>query len=419
MLRVTLGLLFLAHAGLKIFVFTPAGTAQFFGSLGLPGGLAYLVIAAETLGGVALILGVYSRARRARPDADPARRDLYRARPSGLLLLQPERRLGIPCPLDHRPRQRGAPRRRRLRREAHPGHCVPRPPDLRPTGDRRCPTSPPLPLALCRRSPPRPCSPLAPHRIGTVSLVVRDLDAVSRFYEDAIGLQVLERSAGRPPRYRLDRTPRTRPRPRRAPPFAPRRQVSSTPPSYCRAGPISALGSPSPRSGGSPSTAPPTMSSARPSTSPIPKATASRSSRPSADQWPVTPAGYDMPSDPLDVQAVSWSGPEARRWNGFPDGGIVGHMHLQVGAIAPAETFYRDSPRLRHHLPLSRRQLLFGSGGYHHQIAANIWNSRNASPRKACRLAGLLASSSSPADRSAVRGRRSTADGRFGGDHPP
>ncbi len=60
-LRVTLGLLFLAHAGLKIFVFTPAGTAQFFGSLGLPGVLAYLVIAAETLGGVALILGVYSR----------------------------------------------------------------------------------------------------------------------------------------------------------------------------------------------------------------------------------------------------------------------------------------------------------------------------------------------------------------------
>ena len=56
-----MGLLFLAHAGLKIFVFTPAGTAQFFGSLGLPAGLAYVVIAAETVGGVALILGVYSR----------------------------------------------------------------------------------------------------------------------------------------------------------------------------------------------------------------------------------------------------------------------------------------------------------------------------------------------------------------------
>ena len=60
-LRVTLGALFLAHAGLKLFVFTPAGTAQFFGSLGLPPALAYLVIAAEVAGGVALILGFYTR----------------------------------------------------------------------------------------------------------------------------------------------------------------------------------------------------------------------------------------------------------------------------------------------------------------------------------------------------------------------
>jgi putative oxidoreductase len=60
-LRVTLGVLFLAHAGLKAFVFTPAGAAQFFGSLGLPSSLAYLTIAAETVGGLALILGLYTR----------------------------------------------------------------------------------------------------------------------------------------------------------------------------------------------------------------------------------------------------------------------------------------------------------------------------------------------------------------------
>jgi putative oxidoreductase len=60
-LRVTLGIAFLAHAGLKLFVFTPAGTAQFFGSLGLPPVLAYLTIAAEVIGGLALILGVWTR----------------------------------------------------------------------------------------------------------------------------------------------------------------------------------------------------------------------------------------------------------------------------------------------------------------------------------------------------------------------
>ncbi|MHA6646321.1 DoxX family protein [Mesorhizobium sp. A623] len=61
MLRVSMGILFLAHAGLKIFVFTPAGTAGFFESLGFPGPLAYLVIAAELIGGIALIAGVWTR----------------------------------------------------------------------------------------------------------------------------------------------------------------------------------------------------------------------------------------------------------------------------------------------------------------------------------------------------------------------
>lgn len=60
-LRVSMGVLFLAHSGLKLFVFTPAGTAGYFASLGLPGPLAYVVIAAELFGGIALILGVYSR----------------------------------------------------------------------------------------------------------------------------------------------------------------------------------------------------------------------------------------------------------------------------------------------------------------------------------------------------------------------
>jgi len=61
LLRVTMGIAFLAHAWLKIAVFTPAGTVQFFQSLGIPGPLAYLVIFAELAGGVALILGVATR----------------------------------------------------------------------------------------------------------------------------------------------------------------------------------------------------------------------------------------------------------------------------------------------------------------------------------------------------------------------
>jgi putative oxidoreductase len=61
-LRLALGFLFLAHVGLKIFVFTPAGTAGFFASLGLPGWLAYVTIVWELVGAVTLILGIWPRA---------------------------------------------------------------------------------------------------------------------------------------------------------------------------------------------------------------------------------------------------------------------------------------------------------------------------------------------------------------------
>lgn len=61
-LRVALGLMFLAHSVyLKLFVFTLPGTAQFFTGLGLPGGFAYAVFAVEAAGGALLVLGVQTR----------------------------------------------------------------------------------------------------------------------------------------------------------------------------------------------------------------------------------------------------------------------------------------------------------------------------------------------------------------------
>src|SRR4030095_8869643 len=56
-LRVALGGLLIAHFALKYFVFTPAGTAQFFGSIGLPPALAYLTMLAELVAGPGVALG--------------------------------------------------------------------------------------------------------------------------------------------------------------------------------------------------------------------------------------------------------------------------------------------------------------------------------------------------------------------------
>ncbi|TAN26278.1 MAG: DoxX family protein [Castellaniella sp.] len=61
LLRLELGIMFLAHGLTKLLVFTPAGTVKFFASVGFPGFLAYPVMAFEIIGGAMLILGVLPR----------------------------------------------------------------------------------------------------------------------------------------------------------------------------------------------------------------------------------------------------------------------------------------------------------------------------------------------------------------------
>ena len=61
LLRVSLGIMFIAHAMLKYAVFTLPGTVKFFESIGLPGPLAYVTFAAELVGGLLILGGVYAR----------------------------------------------------------------------------------------------------------------------------------------------------------------------------------------------------------------------------------------------------------------------------------------------------------------------------------------------------------------------
>ncbi len=57
-LRLSLGVMLVAHALLKVLVFTLPGTVQFFTSVGFPGWLAYVVTAAEFAGGILLLAGL-------------------------------------------------------------------------------------------------------------------------------------------------------------------------------------------------------------------------------------------------------------------------------------------------------------------------------------------------------------------------
>lgn len=62
LLRVSLGIMLIAHGLLlKVFTFGLSGTVGYFESIGYPGFFAYLVILGEVGGGLALILGLWTR----------------------------------------------------------------------------------------------------------------------------------------------------------------------------------------------------------------------------------------------------------------------------------------------------------------------------------------------------------------------
>ena len=64
LMRVSMGILFILHGVyLKAFVFGMANAAKFFASMGLPDWFAWVVMLYETIGGLALIFGVYTVGR--------------------------------------------------------------------------------------------------------------------------------------------------------------------------------------------------------------------------------------------------------------------------------------------------------------------------------------------------------------------
>ncbi|WP_221132131.1 MULTISPECIES: VOC family protein [unclassified Rhizobium] len=98
------------------------------------------------------------------------------------------------------------------------------------------------------------------------------------------------------------------------------------------------------------------------------------------EQWKFDQDGMvDMATLRLDLQALYDSAAD-EHWSGMAVGTAIGHLHLQVGDIPQADAFYRDVLGLK--LMASRPGAsFFATGGYHHHIAANIWNSRGAVAR--------------------------------------
>lgn len=100
---------------------------------------------------------------------------------------------------------------------------------------------------------------------------------------------------------------------------------------------------------------------------------------------------FDGPSVQMSTERLNFSSlfteldGEDSGWSGAPDGTVVGHVHLRVGDIGTAERWWNEAQGLDTMLHYGGQAVFLSSGGYHHHIGANVWQSRGAGPRAADR----------------------------------
>lgn len=86
-----------------------------------------------------------------------------------------------------------------------------------------------------------------------------------------------------------------------------------------------------------------------------------------------------LATDPVDMDGLVKAAGDAP-WRGMPAGTVIGHVHLHVGDIALASSFYSGAlgfDRMSWRYPGA---LFLGAGGYHHHVATNTWAGSDATP---------------------------------------
>src|SRR5436305_10778067 len=89
-----------------------------------------------------------------------------------------------------------------------------------------------------------------------------------------------------------------------------------------------------------------------------------------------------MTTLPLDVDGLlgELDDPRTADFDRLPGGTVMGHIHLKVARISDTVSFYRDVLGLAVMAQLGSQAIFVSAGGYHHHIGANTWESAGASP---------------------------------------
>ena len=72
---------------------------------------------------------------------------------------------------------------------------------------------------------------------------------------------------------------------------------------------------------------------------------------------------------------------QTQRWEGAPDGSMVGHVHLRVGDSGEAERWWHEQMAFDTVAHYGGQAVFLSTGGYHHHIGANVWHSKGAGKR--------------------------------------
>ena len=90
------------------------------------------------------------------------------------------------------------------------------------------------------------------------------------------------------------------------------------------------------------------------------------------ESWQSVDRQVVMATNPLDVRSLLLvAGDEP--WTGLPEGTVIGHVHLFVGAIEPAARFYHDGLGFDKIVWNYPGALFLSAGGYHHHLGTNTW----------------------------------------------
>jgi len=129
----------------------------------------------------------------------------------------------------------------------------------------------------------------------------------------------------------------------------------------------------------------------------------------SPDEWTYHADGtVEMDTRRLDLQALYDSATKTP-WAGMSPEAALGHIHLQVGNMPEADRFYEGVLGLKKMASYPGASF-FSSGSYHHHVAANVWNSRNA-PARTGAMTGLQAYSLAFNDRETLDKVLTTLEG--------